>query len=96
MAERRKRSTKEEVLNAKLKKNAEARAKLQEKMDALTAEEADLKQQLKDLNNAAKKAERAAEAKAKREAKKKADKELLKLIKESGLTAEEVKERLSV
>ncbi len=96
MAERKKRSTKEEVLNAKLKKTAEAKIKLQEKMDALVAEETDVKQQLKDLKDAVKKAERAAEAKAKREAEKKADKELLKLIKERGLSVKEVKEKLGI
>ncbi len=95
MAERRHRSTKEEVLNAKLLKNAEAKAKLQEKLDALDAADAELKQQLKDLNDEKKKAERAAEAKAKREEQKKLEKELMAAIRKSGLSVEEVLAKLS-
>ncbi len=95
MAEKRHRSTKEEVLNAKLLKNAEAKAKLQEKLDALDAADAELKQQLKDLNDEKKKAERAAESKAKREEQKKLEKELMQAIRKSGLSVEEVLAKLS-
>ncbi len=95
MAEKRHRSTKEEVLNAKLLKNAEARVKLQEKIDALDAVDAELKQALKDLTDVKKKAERAAEAKAKREEKKKQEKELMKAIKNSGLSMEEILAKLN-
>ncbi len=94
MAERRHRSTKEEAINAKLLKNAEAKAKLHEKMKALDAADAELKQQLKDLTDVKKKAERAAEAKAKKEEKKKLEKEVMQAIKKSGLSMEEVLAKL--
>lgn len=93
MAERK---TREESLNAKLAKNAEAKAKLQEKMAVLDAEEADLKQKLADLKDDKKKAERAAAAKAKREEKKKAEKDLLKAISKSGLTPEDIRAKLGI
>ncbi len=95
MADKRHRSTKEEVLNGKLLKNAEAKEKLMEKMKALDLEEADLKQQLKDLTDFKKKAERAAEAKAKREEKKKLEKEVMQAIKKSGLSMEEILTKLN-
>ncbi len=96
MAEKRHRSTKEEVLNRKILKNAEAREKLQEKIDALNAQDADLRQQLKELTDVKKKAERAAEAKAKRVEQKKAEKELIKAIQSSGMSVEEMKEKLGI
>lgn len=96
MAERKPRATREDSLNAKLTKNAEAKAKLQEKIDALDAIEADLKKKLAELKDEKKKAERAAEAKAKREEKKKAEKELMKAISKSGLSMEEIKEKLGI
>ncbi len=96
MAEKRHRSTKEEVLNAKLAKNAEAREKLQAKVNALDAEEAELRQQLKELTDVKKKAERAAEAKAKREEKKKEEKELMTALKNSGLSLDEIKDKLGI
>ena len=71
MSERKPRATKAESLKAKIEKNAAAMAKYQEKLNELAAIDADLKQQLKDLNDEKKKAERALEAKAKREQKKK-------------------------
>ncbi len=95
MAEKRHRSTKEEVLNAKLLKNAEAKAKLQEKLDALNAADAELKQQLKDLNDEKKKAERAAESKVKKAEQKKLEKELMQAIRKSGLSLEEVLAKLN-
>ncbi len=95
MAERRHRSTKEESLNAKIQKNAEAKEKLLEKIKALDADDAELKQQLKDLTDVKKKAERAAEAKAKKEAKKKLETEVMQAIKKSGLSMEEVLAKLS-
>ncbi len=51
MAEKRHRATKEEVLKAKLAKNAETRKKLQEKVNELDVADAELKQQLKDLTD---------------------------------------------
>ena len=65
-------------------------------MDALKAAEADLKQQLDELKNAAKKAEKAVERKALKAAKAKAEKELMKAIKKSGLSMEAVKEKLGI
>ena len=90
------RATKEEALNAKILKNAEAKKMLQEKMDALIAEEADLKKQLAAINEAKKKAEKAAAAMAKKAAKAKAEKELLKAISKSGLSFDEIKEKLGI
>ncbi len=95
MAEKRHRSTKEEVINTKLLKNSEVREKLLEKIKALEAEAVDLNQQLKDLTDVKKKAERAAEAKAKKEAKKKLEKEVMQIIKKSGLSMEEILAKLS-
>ncbi len=95
MAEKRHRSTKEEAINAKLLKNEEAREKLLEKIKDLDTADDELKQQLKDLKDVKKKAERAAEAKAKREEKKKQEKELLQAIKKSGLSVEEILVKLS-
>ncbi len=95
MAEKRHRSTKEEAINKKLLKNAEARIKLLEKMKALDEADDELKQQLKDLKDVKKKAERAAEARAKKEEIKKQEKELLQAIKKSGLSVEEILAKLS-
>ncbi len=95
MAEKRHRSTKEEVLNAKLAKNAEAREKLLEKVKELDAADAELKQQLKELSDVKKKAVRTAENKAKREEKKKQEKELMQVIKKSGMSMEEVLAKLN-
>ncbi len=96
MAERKPRATKEESLKAKITSNLEQQAKLSEKIEALKAIENDLKQQLADLNNAAKKAEKAKEAKAKKAAKAKEEKELLRAISKSGLSMEAVKEKLGI
>ena len=96
MAERKPRATKEESLKAKIASNLEQQAKLAEKIEALKAIENDLKQQLADLNNAAKKAEKAKEAKAKKAAKAKEEKELLRAISKSGLSMEAVKEKLGI
>ena len=62
----------------------------------LKAGEADLRQKLDDLKNEAKKAERAAEKKALKAAKAKAEKELMKSIAKSGLSIEDVKEKLGI
>lgn len=96
MADRRSRATREEALNAKIAKNEEAKAKLLEKLESLNAIEADLKKQLKELSDSRKKAERAAEAKAKREEEKKAQKDLIKAIRDSGLSIEEVRSKLGI
>ena len=96
MAERKTRATKEESLNAKILKNAEAIAAQEAKLAALRKIDEDLKQKLKELNDVKKKAERAAVAKAKKEAKKKEEKDLLKAIGKSGLSVEEVKEKLGI
>ena len=85
------RATKKQALIAKIMKNLESQLKSVEKLEALKVVESDLKKQLDDIENAKKKAERAAEAKAKRDEKAKAEKELMKVIKKSGLSAEEVK-----
>ena len=71
-------------------------AKLVAKIEVLKAVENDLKQQLADLNDAAKKAEKAKEAKAKKAAKAKAEKDLLRVITKSGLSIEEIKEKLGI
>ena len=96
MAERKPRATKEESLKAKITSNLEQQAKLVAKIEALKAIENDLKQQLADLNNAAKKAEKAKEAKAKKAAKAKEEKELLRAISKSGLSMEAVKGKLGI
>ena len=96
MSERKPRATKAESLKAKIEKNAAAMAKYQEKLNELAAIDADLKQQLKDLNDEKKKAERALEAKAKREQKKKEEKDLMKAIKGSGLSVDEIKAKLGL
>ena len=96
MAERKPRATREEALHAKIAKNEEAKARIQEKIDSLDAIINDLKQQLKDLKDEKKKAERAAEAKAKREKDNKALKELMKAIKASGLSMDEVRAKLGI
>ena len=49
-----------------------------------------------DLKNAVKKAEKAKEAKAKKAAKAKQDKELLKAINKTGLSVDEIKEKLGI
>lgn len=96
MAERKPRATREEALNKKIAKVEEEKAKLQAKLEELNAAETALRQQLKDLSDKKKKAERAAEAKAKREEEKKAQKELLKAISASGLSVEEIKGKLGI
>lgn len=48
------------------------------------------------MNDVKKKAEKAAEAKARKAAKAKAEKELLKAITKSGLSMEDVKEKLGI
>ena len=96
MAERKPRATREEALNQKIAKVEEEKAKLQAKLEELNAAETALRQQLKDLSDKKKKAERAAEAKAKRDEEKKAQKELLKAISASGLSVEEIKGKLGI
>jgi len=96
MAERKPRATREEALNRKIAKVEEEKAKLQAKLEELNAAETALKQQLKDLSDKKKKAERAAEAKAKRDEEKKAQKELLKAISASGMSVEEIKGKLGI
>jgi hypothetical protein len=96
MAEKKTRATREESLNAKIRKNAEAIAAQEAKLAALKKIDEDLKKKLNDLNDVKKKAERAAVAKAKRDARKKEEKELLKAIGKSGLSMEEVKEKLGI
>lgn len=96
MAERKPRATREEALNKKIEKVEEEKAKLQAKLEELNAAETALKQQLKDLSDKKKKAERAAEAKAKRDEEKKAQKELLKAISASGMSVEEIKGKLGI
>ena len=96
MAERKPRATREEALKAKIETNLAAQAKLVEKLDVLKAGEADLRQKLDDVKNEAKKAERAAEKKALKAAKAKAEKELMKSIAKSGLSIEDVKEKLGI
>ena len=53
------RATKEEALNAKIAKNAQAIAKVVEKLEVLKEEEAELKKQLAAIDDAKKKAEKA-------------------------------------
>ena len=96
MAERKPRATREEALNRKIAKVEEEKAKFQAKLEELNAAETALKQQLKDLSDKKKKAERAAEAKAKRDEEKKAQKELLKAISASGMSVEEIKGKLGI
>ncbi len=96
MAQKRHRSTKEEALKAKLLKNAQFREKLKEKIKALDDADIILNQQLKELTDVKKKAERAAEAKAKREEKKKKEKELMQAIKNSGMDIDEAIARLGI
>ena len=96
MAERKPRATREEALKAKIETNLAAQAKLVEKLNELKAGEADLRQKLDDLKNEAKKAERAAEKKALKAAKAKAEKDLMKAINKSGLSIEDVKEKLGI
>ena len=96
MAERKPRATREESLKAKIDANLVAQAKLVEKLEELKAVEAGLKSELADIHNAAKKAEKAAERAAKKAAKVKAEKELMKSIAKSGLSIEDVKEKLGI
>ena len=96
MAERKPRATREESLKAKIEANLAAQAKLVEKLEELKAVEAGLKSELADIHSAAKKAEKAAERAAKKAAKVKAEKELMKAIKKSGLSFEDVKEKLGI
>lgn len=90
------RATKEEALNAKIAKNAEAIAKVVEKLEVLKEEEAELKKQLAAIDDAKKKAEKAAAAKAKKAARVKSEKEILKAIHKSGLSLDDVKQKLGV
>ena len=60
MAEKKTRATREESLNAKIRKNAEAIAAQEAKLAALKKIDEDLKKKLNDLNDVKKKAERAA------------------------------------
>ena len=90
------RATKEEALNAKIAKNAEAIAKVVEKLEVLKEEEAELKKQLAAIDDAKKKAEKAAAAKAKKAARVKSEKEILKAIHKSGLSLDDVKGKLGV
>ena len=90
------RATKEEALNAKIAKNAEAIAKVVEKLEVLKEEEAELKKQLAAIDDAKKKAEKAAAAKAKKAARVKSEKEILKAIHKSGLRLDDVKQKIGV
>ena len=92
----RQRATKQQALIAKLMTNLKSQLRLAERLETLKTVEADLRQELVDLKDAKKKAERAAKAKAKKAAKAKTEKELLKVIKDSGLSMEVVKERLGI
>lgn len=96
MAERKTRGTREESLKAKIESNLEAQAKLAAKIEALKEIENGFRKELDGLNNAKKKAEKAAAAKAKKLAKEKAEKELLKAISKSGLSLDAVKEKLGI
>ena len=96
MAERKPRATKEESIKAKIENNLQQQAKLVAKIEALKVIENGFKQELADLGNEKKKAERAAAAKAKKLAKKKAEKELLKAIKKTGLSMDDVKQKLGI
>ena len=96
MAERKPRATKEESLRTKSENNLAAQAKLNAKIEALTTAEKALRQELEDMNDVKKKAEKAAEAKARKAAKAKAEKELLKAITKSGLSMDAVKEKLGI
>lgn len=96
MAERKPRATKEESLKAKILKNAEAIAAQEAKLAALKAVEAELKGQLDDLHNEAKKAEKKALRAAEKAAKAKAEKELMKAINKSGLSLDDVKAKLGI
>ena len=77
--------TREESLNAKILKNEEAKAKLLEKIDELDAINNDLKRQLKDIQAGKKKA-----------GKVRAQKAVLKAIRDSGLSVEEIKAKLGI
>ena len=94
MAEKKPRGTKEDSLKAKIENNLEQQAKLVAKIEALKEIENGFRKELADIENAKKKAERAAAAKAKRVAKAKEEKELLKEIKKKGLSLEDVREKL--
>ena len=107
MAERKPRATKEEALKVKIEANLASQAKLVEKLEELKTTEEGLKQELTDIKNAAKlaekeaakaakKAEKAAERAALKAAKAKAEKDLMKAIKKSGLSMEDVKEKLGI
>ena len=79
------RRTREESLNAKILKNEEAKAKLLEKIDELDAINNGLKRQLKDLQNGKKNAGKVRTQKA-----------VLKAIRDSGLSMEEIRARLGI
>ena len=78
--EKRVRRDKQTVIQSKIQANNQKIADLQKKIDALNADNAALEDQLAAAAQAAKKAARAAEEKA-----------LLKLIKRSGKSVEEIK-----
>ena len=96
MADRKPRATREESLKSKIESNLEAQAKIVAKIEVLKAAEMDLRNQLADLKDSKKKAEKAAETKAKKAAEAKAWKELLKVISRSGLSVDDVKAKLGL
>ena len=96
MAEKKPRATREESIKAKIEANLAAQAKTVEKLEELKAVEAGLKEELDDIKSAARKAEKAAERAAKKAAREKAEKDLMKAIKKSGLSLEDVKDKLGI
>ena len=90
------RKTKEESLKAKIEANLAAQAKLVEKLEGLKAVETGLRQQIVDIHTAAKKAEKAKERAAIKAARVKAEKGLMKDIRKSGLSLEDVREKLGI
>ena len=87
---------KSEALKAKIESNFAEQAKLIAKIEELKEIENGFRKELDNLKNAAKEAEKAKEAKAKKAALTKAEKELIKVIRKSGLTPEEVKAKLGI
>ena len=94
MAERKPRATKREALESKLEINRQQQEKLLAKIKLLKEAETAIEKEISDLEDEKKKAERAAAAKAKRVAAAKAQKELFKEISKSGLSIEEIKQKL--
>lgn len=90
------RKTKEESLKAKIEENLAAQAKLVEKLEGLKAVETGLRQQIVYIHTAAKKAEKAKERAAIKAARVKAEKGLMKDIRKSGLSLEDVREKLGI